>query len=506
MKITSIAILFLCASLSAAADGTIDGWVRVHGHQYPLHPVTIRVFDAQTGELLPDLTTENSADGTYEIPNVPAGSYKVHYDAHGEIWRYLDELAGNRQCDNAGCDIVGTGAVINVGDGDTLTLNTNLIEGVMMTGTVTDIFHRPLEGATVEFFDGDGEPYCCERLTDENGKWSRPMYFPASYYVLARYTSPSEYRPKVYPNRDCSGCDIVETGGRITFDYYTAFLGLNLRLERVEPGPDIEVEPVAKHKYSGSWFNPERDGEGFIVEVLDRPGPGGVGSEIVVFWFTYGPNGDQSWMVGTGSLVGRVAEVDFEITSGASFGAGFDADDVARENWGSLKLEFLNCGQAHAQYAGEYGSGQLDLARLSVIDGLDCAAPDDAVVSGSSAWSGAWFNPERSGEGFILEFVGESDLLAYWFTYDTDGRQMWMLGLGELDGSMQVDMTMQRTAGGEFGDEFDPENVQLEDWGEVSFQFGNCEEASYEWAAPEPYDSGGFSMGRLTMLKNAICE
>lgn len=505
MTRTFIAILLLCTSLTALADGTINGWVRVHGHQYPLHPVTVRIFDAQTGELIPELTTENNADGTYEIKNVPVGSYKVHYDAHGDIWRYLDELAGNKDCDNAGCDMTKVGAVINVAEGDTLTLNTNLMEGVMMTGTVTDSFHRPLEGATVEFFDRDGEPHCCERVTDENGKWARPLYFPDSYYVRARYTTPSKYRPKVYYDQDCAGCNVAATGSRITFDYYTAFIGLNLRLQRVEPDPDIEVTPVARHKYSGSWFNPEREGEGFIVEVLDRPGPDGTGSEVVVFWFTYGHDGKQAWMVGTGDLVGREAEVEFEITHGAAFGGGFDAADVVRERWGSMRLEFLDCNGAHAQYAGEWGSGQLDLTRLSSIQELGCNDPDQNSATGNAIYSGAWFNPERDGEGFILEMVGEDELLAYWFTYDTDGSQMWMLGLGTVNEMLATEVSMLRASGGHFGDEFNAEDVVLEDWGVVNFEFGGCTDGAYTWAAPPPYDSGAHGLGRLTTLKNAGC-
>lgn len=492
--------------VAALADGAIDGWVRVHGHQYALHPVTVRVFDAQTGDLIPEFTTENRPDGTYDIPNVPAGDYKVHYDAHGDIWRYLDELAGNRPCDNAGCDVLEEGAVITVSDGETITLNTNLMEGVMMTGTVTDFRHRPLAGATVEFFDSDGNPHCCARVTDEQGEWARPLYFPASYYVRARYTTPSEYLPKVYPNRDCAGCDVATTGSRVTFDYYTAFIGMKLRLNIVEPDPQIDIVPVARQKYSGSWFNPDREGEGFIVEVLDKPGPEGVGSEVVVFWFTYDPDGGQSWMVGTGVLIGRTAEVDFEITDGAAFGAGFDPAAVERERWGALRLEFLNCNRAHAQYAGEWGSGQIDLNRLSNIDELGCNAPDDEMVTGNAVYSGAWFNPEREGEGFIMEFVDEDQVLTYWFTYDTDGSQMWMLGVGEVDESLNAEIPLLRSSGGRFGAEFDPENVFLDEWGTVDFRFDACDGASYSWAAAPPYDSGAFALSRLTELKNTVCE
>ncbi len=46
---------------------------------------------------------------------------------------------------------------------------------------------------------------------------------------------------------------------------------------------------------SGSWFNPERNFEGFVVQVLPE-------NNAVVTWFTYPPEGeegDQAWMLGT---------------------------------------------------------------------------------------------------------------------------------------------------------------------------------------------------------------
>jgi len=500
-----ITLFLLILTTWARAEGTFNGRVQVHGHVYPLHPVTIRVFDPQTGELLPQFTTENDADGRYEISGLPAGEYKLHFDAHGDVWRYLDTLSGVWLCDNAACDIVAHGDALRVEDGETVTYNPTMVEGVMMTGTVRDDGYHPLAGATVEFFDEHGNPHCCDRITDENGEWARPLYFPASYYVRARYTDPSKYRPKVYSDRDCSGCDVAATGSRITFDYYWSFIGLDLRLTRVEPDPDIEVESVARHKYSGSWFDPEREGEGFIVEVLDRPGPEGNGHEVVVFWFTYDHAGNQVWMVGTGALTGQKADVEFEITRGAVFGEAFDAEDVVREHWGSMEIRFLNCGNAHAQYAGEFGSGQIDLGRLSNIEGLGCGDPDDGTVPAEEVISGAWFNPERDGEGFILERVDEARLLAYWFTYDTDGSQMWMLGTGEIDGDRSAVVNMLRSSGGKFGDELEPEEVQLNEWGDVVFEFDGCSNASYSWTAAENYGSGGFDISRLTELRNAEC-
>lgn len=499
-----LGLILLATAFSVQAEGVIDGWVRVHGHVFPLHPVTVSVFDAQTGEELEELRTENLPDGTYEITGVPNGDYKVLYDAHGEVERYLDELAGNRYCDNGGCDITELGAVIRVQD-DTRTLNINLLEGGTLGGRVTDDRLRPLPGAIVEFFDEHGEPVCCSRTTDANGEWERPVYFPAKYYVVSRFDTPSEYRPQVYPRKNCSGCDVVDVGTPITFNHIARYLSIDARLEKFGPDPDATIEPVTAAKYSGSWFNPDRDGEGFIFEVLERPGPDGQGFEVVVFWFTYTPDGQQAWMVGTGAVSGRRAEVELEITRGAAFGAEFDPADVIREPWGSLNFEFLNCGQAYAQYAGQFGSGQIDLVRLSSIDGLTCSDTVSGPVDGNSVYSGAWFNPLRDGEGFILEVVDETTVLAYWFTYDAEGNQMWMLGLGDLDGAGLATLTMQRASGGNFGDRFDPASVMLEDWGDVTLQMGECDDAVYSWSAPAPFNAGSHDLTRLTTLRRAGC-
>jgi hypothetical protein len=65
---------------------------------------------------------------------------------------------------------------------------------------------------------------------------------------------------------------------------------------------------------------------------------------------------------------------------------------------------------------------------------------------------------------------------------------------------------MERALGGRFGDAFDPDSVVLDSWGEVSFEFRDCDQASYRWEAPPPFGSGGFDLARLTALKNISCQ
>jgi hypothetical protein len=500
----AIVFALLTATAGAYADGSISGWVKAMGYIEKLHPVEITVLDPLTGEAIPGLTTVNNEDGTYEINGIPEGDYKVLYDAIDDAERHIDELSGNVPCDNGDCDRTALGKVVHIGAGNTK-LNITLVDGMWLSGKVTDSNRKPLPGVTIEFYDIDGNPHCCKRVSDENGAWSRPVFYPGTYYAVARFAEPSSYQPQIYPNQPCSGCDIKGTGEEI-FVEFPGKPGINFLLPSTEANPDIERKAVRAHKFSGSWYDPERPGEGFIVEVLDQTGAPDENVTVVVFWFTYTPDGRQAWMVGTGPISGGVAEVAFEITDGAAFGADFDPQQVTRKNWGSLRLEFLNCNDAHAEYAGNFGSGQLALTRLTAIDGLGCADAGDSMVSGTAAVSGAWFNPARDGQGFILEAIDETSVLAYWFTYDTSGQQMWMLGVGDIeDGGSQAHIPMERSSGGRFGDAFDPDSVVLENWGEVSFQFGACDQASYHWEASPPFGSGGFELARLTTLKNIAC-
>jgi len=502
---STIFLVILMSSAWARADGTISGWVRPMGYSDPLYPVAVQVLDPLTGEAIPGLNTVNHEDGTYEITDIPEGDYKVFYDAIDEAKRHIDELTGNVQCDNGGCDRATLGSIIHVGSGTT-TLNITLTDGMWLSGKVIDAARKPLPGVTVEFYDIEGNPYCCKRVTDDKGTYSRPVFWPTSYYVVARLDEPSSYQPQIYGGQPCSGCDVKATGSPILVEY-GGRSGINFTLPRIEADPAIARESVDPTAFSGSWFTPDREGEGFIVEILDPPDPENKELTAVVFWFTFTPDGRQAWMVGSGKVNGSVAEVDFEITDGASFGADFDPKLVNRTSWGSLRLDFLNCNDAQAEFAGTFGSGQMKLTRLTSIDGLGCQVTANGGSGGNARVSGAWFNPAQDGQGFIVERIDASRVLAYWFTYDADGHQMWMLGIGELESDgMMARILMEQASGGRFGDAFDPASVVLDNWGEVSLQFISCDEASYSWEAPPPYGSGGYELMALTRLKGLSCE
>ena len=118
---------------------------------------------------------------------------------------------------------------------------------------------------------------------------------------------------------------------------------------------------------SGSWYDPQRNGEGFVVQII----PGG---SALVTWFTYPPEGEdsqQAWLIGQGTVSGNKITIDqMQRPVGAKFGAGFDPNDVVREDWGSLTLIFNDCNTAMANWSGPpaFGDGTMSLARLSFLE------------------------------------------------------------------------------------------------------------------------------------------
>ena len=119
---------------------------------------------------------------------------------------------------------------------------------------------------------------------------------------------------------------------------------------------------------SGSWYDPEHDGEGYTLEVL-------VDGRVLLFWFTYGPDGKRRWFFNTGEIRGTKLVFDELLSSrGGIFGEDFDPELVEFTPWGSLELE-IDCQGGQARYSSAvegFGTGNLNLQRLSFIEGLDC--------------------------------------------------------------------------------------------------------------------------------------
>jgi hypothetical protein len=144
-----------------------------------------------------------------------------------------------------------------------------------------------------------------------------------------------------------------------------------IRLSRVmgiDCGNVILPPEIQQVVLSGSWFDPNHNGEGYTLEVL-------FDQRVLVYWFGFGPSGERRWFFGIGEIEGDVLEFpDMLTTTGGIFGPDFDPADVQELPWGSLELE-ITCEGGEARFTpteAGFPPGTLNLTRLSSLDGLEC--------------------------------------------------------------------------------------------------------------------------------------
>jgi hypothetical protein len=140
----------------------------------------------------------------------------------------------------------------------------------------------------------------------------------------------------------------------------------------------------------------------------------------------------------------------------------------------------------------------------STCDGSGPPPDSDFIIT--PGITGSWFDVLRSGEGFAVEVIGEElapELLAYFYTYDDAGNQMWLIGNAPIDGDTAV-LPMFVTSGAMFGPAFNPDDVDLEEWGTITFNFTSCG-AGTAAADPINFDPFTSNISRLTYIAGLAC-
>jgi len=111
--------------------------------------------------------------------------------------------------------------------------------------------------------------------------------------------------------------------------------------------------------------------------------------------------------------------------------------------------------------------------------------------------SGTWYHPERDGEGFTFEVLGDGRVVATWHTYDAAGNQAWMAGAGTVDASGTATVALYITEGPRFGGNYDADDLDRRPWGSAVFRFEDCDHGSVQWTPTV----GGFGPGMLPLVR-----
>lgn len=122
--------------------------------------------------------------------------------------------------------------------------------------------------------------------------------------------------------------------------------------------------------HTGSWYDPEKSGRGFVVEVTQAAPGAATGNDplMVVYWYDYF-EGRQIWMNGAEGFSWGASEVTvpLQITRGGQFGAAFAPSEVERDQaWGRVTVKFSGCDRGQFRFESSYGSGEYSLRRITV--------------------------------------------------------------------------------------------------------------------------------------------
>ena len=256
---------------------------------------------------------------------------------------------------------------------------------------------------------------------------------------------------------------------------------------------------------SAAWFDPARDGEGFMLEVISA-------ERAVMYWFTYDADGNQDWYVAEGEIKGnRILFPELLQVSGGEFGPGFDPDKVVRTVIGSARFIWSSCDSGAMDWIiepddGGKRRGRMQLTRLSRVMGIDCGHALLAPEHPAGRLSGSWYDPNRSGEGYVLEVLADQRTLVYWFSYDAEGRRRWFFGTGVVAEDRLVFEDMFTTRGGIFGPGFDPQAVEINPWGGLQLDLA-CDGGTARFEPTENgFPAGTLDLTRLTRLDGLDCE
>lgn len=147
------------------------------------------------------------------------------------------------------------------------------------------------------------------------------------------------------------------------------------------PGGFLPLEDPVDLSFSGSWFNPDTNGQGFSIEAVPS------GDRLLVYWFTFNAEGTaQAWYTADtsgegGSFKDNVATMTVFETTGGKFD---DSDATATTTAvGTLTIEFTSCDTGNAEYdimddsvEGDL-EGSFDIERITPV--VNCTATFDDV-------------------------------------------------------------------------------------------------------------------------------
>lgn len=137
-------------------------------------------------------------------------------------------------------------------------------------------------------------------------------------------------------------------------------------------------------------------------------------------------------------------------------------------------------------------------AMLALLAAGHLHAAIDAGISGS------WYDPDKSGQGVTIQYLDRNAMLLTWFTFDTQGNQLWMQGVGGISGK-RADFELYQVSGPRFGPGYDPGAINVQDAGTLRITFDDCRHGTATYSGHGPLPADTLHLQRLTQAAGFGC-
>jgi hypothetical protein len=262
---------------------------------------------------------------------------------------------------------------------------------------------------------------------------------------------------------------------------------------------------------TGTWYNPLTSGQGIVTQVFPDLIASGQGL-LAGGWFTFdvAPQGGadkQRWysLQGAVSSANPTATIGIYTATGGNFNAG---PVVSQTKVGTATIAFSDCTHGTLGYTFTDGSGRSGYIPLSRLDtSVSCsAAGDTGANAGKGLLSGAWYDPNTSGQGLLFDISPSQNILfAGWYTFAPNGQQVgggasqrWytlqslLTPNGSATGLYLTNVPIYTAAGGVFDNPVKPASAQV---GSATVSFSNCNTLQISYTF-----SGGTNAGQSGTL------
>lgn len=251
--------------------------------------------------------------------------------------------------------------------------------------------------------------------------------------------------------------------------------------------------------YSGTWYSPQHDGEGFMLEML----PAG---RFIAYWFTYdpsaavsGPVGSaaQHWLLADGQQDGRVLRAPLLRVSGGRYGRAMNPAELVITTVGEIEFSFSSDTRGAVHYRVDGRTGEFALERLTRF----------ASGSGARGLSGSWYQPSLRGQGLVVQETTRNELIAIMFTFDQQRRPAWAVLQGSINGDGGINFAAApfRASGGLFGRGYRPASLVPAVQGSASL-FLNCTSGVFSITLPSiDVSAQSFALERIATPAGVAC-